>query len=93
MCILNYLTPYTVRLDNEVTANSKGGSAVSSVTVNIRMEQSLKRDLARFCAEIGLSMNTLFNIYVRMVVRAQRIPFALGHPAVLKRLTYAIAAQ
>ena len=36
---------------------------MSSVTVNIRMEQSLKRDLERFCAEIGLSMNTLFNIY------------------------------
>ena len=66
---------------------------MSFVTVNIRMEQSLKRDLERFCTEIGLSMNTLFNIYVRMVVRAQRIPFALGHPAVLKRLTYAIAAQ
>lgn len=52
---------------------------MSSVTVNIRMEQSLKRDLERFCAEIGLSMNTLFNIYVRTVVRAQRIPFTLGH--------------
>ena len=50
---------------------------MAQTNVNIRMDETTKIAFDRFCAEIGLSMSSAFNIFAKTVVREQRIPFAL----------------
>ena len=50
---------------------------MSQTNISIRMDSDLKKDFGAFCAEVGMSMTTAFNIFAKKVVRQQRIPFEL----------------
>ena len=50
---------------------------MAQTNVNIRMDMETKKAFDKFCAEIGLSVSSAFNIFAKTVVREQRIPFAL----------------
>lgn len=50
--------------------------AIAQITM--RSEADVKRQFEAICAEIGLSVNTALNIFVRRVVRDRRIPFELS---------------
>jgi DNA-damage-inducible protein J len=45
--------------------------------VNIRLEDSLKEKADILFAELGLSMTTAFNIFIRQAVRQGGIPFGI----------------
>lgn len=51
---------------------------MAKANVNIRMDAELKRQFEAFCADIGMSMTTAFNIYAKKAVRENRIPFDVG---------------
>ncbi len=50
---------------------------MAQTNVNIRMYEATKKAFDKFCAEIGLSVSSAFNIFAKTVVREQRIPFAI----------------
>ena len=50
---------------------------MANVKVNIRMDEETKIEFDKFCKEIGLSANTVINIFAKTVVREQRIPFEI----------------
>jgi DNA-damage-inducible protein J len=56
----------------------KGVELMASVNLNIRMDQELKQQFEEFCADVGMSMTTAFNIFAKKVVREYRIPFEIG---------------
>lgn len=43
--------------------------------INIRIEESTKRDLESVCKELGLSVTTAFTIFAKKMCRERRIPF------------------
>lgn len=49
-----------------------------TTNVNIRMDSNLKKDFEAFCADMGMSMTTAFNIFAKKAVREYRIPFEIG---------------
>lgn len=49
-----------------------------NVNVNIRMDAELKKQFEAFCADIGMTMTTAINVFVRKAVRENRIPFEVG---------------
>ena len=51
---------------------------MASTNVNIRMDNELKRQFEAFCADMGMSMTTAFNIFAKKSVREYRIPFEIG---------------
>ncbi len=51
---------------------------MAQTSINIRMDEELKRDFDTFCSEIGMSMTTAFCIFAKTAVREQRIPFVLS---------------
>ena len=51
---------------------------MAQTNVNIRMDEATKIAFDKFCAEIGLSVSSAFNIFAKTVVREQRIPFELS---------------
>jgi DNA-damage-inducible protein J len=51
---------------------------MANTNVNIRMDENLKQQFEAFCADMGMTMTTAFNIFAKKVVREYRIPFEIG---------------
>lgn len=51
---------------------------MASTNINIRMDADLKRQFEVFCADMGMTMTTAFNIFAKKAVREYRIPFEIG---------------
>ena len=46
--------------------------------ISLRVDDEVKRDAERTLNDIGLSMSTAINIFLKTVVRENRIPFELS---------------
>ena len=46
--------------------------------VTIRLDNNDKIELARICEKIGLSVSTAFNVFVKTVIKEEKIPFELS---------------
>ena len=46
--------------------------------ISLRVDDDIKRSAERTLNDIGLSMSTAINIFLKAVVRENRIPFALS---------------
>ena len=51
---------------------------MANTNINIRMDADLKRQFEAFCADMGMTMTTAFNIFARKAVREYRIPFEIS---------------
>lgn len=51
---------------------------MAQTNLNVRIDENLKKQFDAFCDELGLSMSVAINIFVKKVIREQRIPFELG---------------
>lgn len=53
-------------------------SIMANININIRMDADLKRQFEAFCADMGMTMSTAFNVFAKKTVREYRIPFEIG---------------
>lgn len=51
---------------------------MANTNINIRMDSDLKKQFEAFCADMGMTMTTAFNIFAKKAVREYRIPFEIG---------------
>lgn len=51
---------------------------MASTNINIRMDSDLKTQFEAFCADMGMTMTTAFNVFAKKAVREYRIPFEIG---------------
>lgn len=51
---------------------------MAQTNVNIRMDESLKKQFDYLCGELGLNMSTAINIFAKTMVRQQKIPFEVS---------------
>src|SRR5699024_12766578 len=51
---------------------------MANTNINIRMDADLKRQFEAFCADMGMTMTTAFNVFARKAVREYRIPFEIS---------------
>ncbi len=56
----------------------KGVVIMATTNINIRMDSDLKKQFETFCADMGMSMSTAFNVFAKKAVREYRIPFEIG---------------
>lgn len=47
-------------------------------TINIRMDDNLKKEAEELCKELGLNMTTAVTIFFKKMCREQRIPFEVS---------------
>lgn len=68
-------------LDNVLTicyaVYTKGGIFVSQTTLNVRMDEDVKRRFDEFCADVGMNASVAVNLFVKTVIRERRIPFEI----------------
>lgn len=50
---------------------------MAQTNVNIRMEESLKKDFDKFCSDVGMTMTTAICIFAKKTVKEQKIPFEI----------------
>ena len=50
---------------------------MAQTNINIRMDESLKKEYEAVLSELGLNLTSSFNIFARTVVREKRIPFEI----------------
>lgn len=46
--------------------------------VTIRLDSDDKAEFSRICEKIGLSVSAAFNVFVKTVIKEERIPFELS---------------
>ena len=51
---------------------------MAQTNINIRMDSQLKNQFENFCADVGLTMSTAFNVFAKTSVRLQKIPFEIS---------------
>lgn len=47
------------------------------VQINVRVDEDVKIKAERVCQEIGISMSSAINIYLKKIARENKIPFEL----------------
>jgi DNA-damage-inducible protein J len=51
---------------------------VANSTFSVRIDPDIKRQFDGFCAEVGMSPSTAFNMFAHVVVRDRRLPFEVA---------------
>ena len=54
---------------------------MAQTTINIRMDEDLKKRFEAFCSAVGMNMTTAFNVFAKTAVRQQKIPFEISADA------------
>ena len=47
------------------------------VQINVRVDEDVKIGAERVCQEIGISMSSAINVYLKKIARENKIPFEL----------------
>ena len=47
-------------------------------TINVRIDDEVKRGLEKFCSEVGLNVSVAINMFAKTVIREQRLPFDIS---------------
>ena len=51
---------------------------MSQGSLTIKLDNETKKEFNEFCEEIGINMTTALNMFIKKVIREQRIPFELS---------------
>jgi DNA-damage-inducible protein J len=63
--------------------------AMPQINVNIRMDESLKRDFEAVCGDLGMTMTTAFTVFAKAVSSRREIPFKISARPVAAEITLA----
>ena len=50
---------------------------MSLVTMSIRVDASVKRQVEEFCSDVGMNPSTAVNLFFKAMLRENRIPFPI----------------
>lgn len=48
---------------------------MESLTLNVRVDSKDKKDFEKFCNNVGMNVSTAINLFIKAVLREQKIPF------------------
>ncbi len=51
---------------------------MAQTTFSVRMDETLKNEFESWCLYFGMNMSTAINIFARMVVQEQKMPFEIS---------------
>jgi DNA-damage-inducible protein J len=50
---------------------------MAQTTLNVRMDEDIKKEFDAFCYKVGLNTSVAVNMFARAVLRERKIPFAI----------------
>jgi DNA-damage-inducible protein J len=59
---------------------------MAQTTLNVRMDSDLKKALEKFCSDVGMNTSVAVNMFAKVVVRNQSLPFEVtAKPRILAK--------
>ena len=58
--------------------NKKGVVEMAQATLSIRVDSEDKKKFETFCSETGMNVSVAVNMFMKKVIREQRIPFEVS---------------
>ena len=52
---------------------------MAQTSINIRIDEELKKQFDEFCNNVGMTMTTAFCIFAKKTVKEQKIPFEISN--------------
>ena len=59
---------------------------MTSVSLNVRVNPKEKKEFERFCDSVGMNVSTAINMFIKAVIRDQRLPFDVTSKSQEERL-------
>jgi len=53
---------------------------MGQTTVNVRVDEDLKRGVEEFCSAVGMNISTAITLFLKAVINQRRIPFDIVMP-------------
>lgn len=51
---------------------------MAQTTLNVRMDENIKKQFDAFCADVGMNASVAVNLFAKAVLRERRIPFEIA---------------
>lgn len=51
---------------------------MAQTLVNFRIDEEMKKEMEQVCEELGITMTTALNIFIKKMTREKRIPFEVS---------------
>lgn len=51
---------------------------MGQTNISIRIDESIKKQFDSLCNELGLSMSSLINVFIKKAIREQGVPFSVS---------------
>jgi DNA-damage-inducible protein J len=51
---------------------------MAQTTLNVRMDENVKKQFDAFCTDVGMNTSVAVNLFVKAVLRERRIPFEIA---------------
>ena len=51
------------------------GNIMESININVRVDAVDKKGFEQFCNNVGMNVSTAINMFIKAVLREQRLPF------------------
>jgi len=48
---------------------------MESLTLNVRVDANDKKEFEQFCNDVGMNISTAINMFIKAVLREQKLPF------------------
>jgi DNA-damage-inducible protein J len=61
-----------------VTISLKGSDIMGQTSLNIRIDEDLKKEMEATCKELGMNITTAVTIFAKKMSREHRIPFEVS---------------
>ena len=55
-------------------------SCMGQTTVNVRVDEDVKRGIEEFCGAVGMNISVAVNLFFKAVLNQGRIPFEIAKP-------------
>ena len=66
---------------------------MAQATISARIDAEDKREFDEFCSAVGLTASALMNVFVKKVIREQRIPFTVESDPIYNESNLAFLRQ
>ncbi|MCL2342394.1 MAG: type II toxin-antitoxin system RelB/DinJ family antitoxin [Firmicutes bacterium] len=53
---------------------------MAQTTVNVRVDEDVKRGMEDFCGAVGMNLSTAVNLFFKAVLNQRKIPFEIAEP-------------
>ena len=59
---------------------------MQNISINVRVNSNDKKEFENFCESVGMNISTAINMFIKTVVRDQRLPFDVKNYSVDDKL-------